>query len=370
MGTEKQDGDYLIDKMLSNSDTENSSSSPISANNAPIEEIDDTPKTDEYFQISPTIYDTFPKFHPPVNLYWLDEETASLKPFGSKGEKLTYDLAHKAQTLCSEDRLFVSKNEFSVYLEYIIAKVDLVLTDESFTPEESVSIIAQALTTHYKELASYPIESVYDKIKKDIHIFLHYILKDRERMKVFIGNLYTLDHSSQNHAYNSLVLGVWLAMESLKNYDAQTLKNFALGLFMHDIGTSKIPTFILSKKEISEEDMNTNKHHVLRGISIVQRFYPTVPREIKLCILEHHERLDGSGYPDGLEQVSIFGRITGLVDTVSAMMQNRLYAKKSSLKYIIATLSSSHDKYDINLIKIFANGIVNGTFDGLLSKEK
>ena len=96
--------------------------------------------------------------------------------------------------------------------------------------------------------------------------------------------------------------------------------------YLHDIGKIIIPVEILSKPgEISQEEFNLVKNHVLAGWRLLNDV--TFPWEVAQPVLEHHERLDGSGYPNSLmaDQISLDGRIIAVADVVDAMSSHRPY---------------------------------------------
>lgn len=96
--------------------------------------------------------------------------------------------------------------------------------------------------------------------------------------------------------------------------------------YLHDIGKIIIPVEILSKPgKISQEEFNLVKNHVLAGWQLLNDV--TFPWEVAQPVLEHHERLDGSGYPNSLmaDQISLDGRIIAVADVVDAMSSHRPY---------------------------------------------
>jgi HD-GYP domain-containing protein (c-di-GMP phosphodiesterase class II) len=99
-----------------------------------------------------------------------------------------------------------------------------------------------------------------------------------------------------------------------------------------DVGMLKVPDEILRKKNsLTEEEYERTKSHVMHSVEIV-RASPGLPKGVAEIVLQHHERLDGSGYPRGLSnrQISIDGAIAGLVDSYSALTSKRSFAEQES----------------------------------------
>ena len=99
-----------------------------------------------------------------------------------------------------------------------------------------------------------------------------------------------------------------------------------IGLLL-DIGKLELPDTLLTKPEkLSDEEQDLMRTHVLTGIEILNA-KEGLPANVLLGIREHHERLDGSGYPRGLTEtdISIFGKISAIADSYAAMTSPRSY---------------------------------------------
>ncbi|MFW6140755.1 MAG: HD domain-containing phosphohydrolase [Acidobacteriota bacterium] len=95
---------------------------------------------------------------------------------------------------------------------------------------------------------------------------------------------------------------------------------------IHDIGKISVPSEILSKPtQLTKEEFELIKQHPLVGYEILKNI--DFPWPVADIVLQHHERLDGSGYPNGLKngQISIEAKILGVADVVEAMSSHRPY---------------------------------------------
>jgi HD-GYP domain-containing protein (c-di-GMP phosphodiesterase class II) len=84
------------------------------------------------------------------------------------------------------------------------------------------------------------------------------------------------------------------------NYDVQTIKEIAIGALLHDIGFIFIPKDIIEKdeSELNEEEMSIRQNHCNLGIMTMKS--ANIPFRSQKIIEQHHEKLDGTGYPNGL----------------------------------------------------------------------
>lgn len=135
-------------------------------------------------------------------------------------------------------------------------------------------------------------------------------------------NEYTFNHSL-NVAIFAGILGKWC------NYKGTKLKNLILAGLLHDIGKLFVPLSILDKPEfLSEEEFAVIKKHPQTAYQLLHD--TPLSENIKLAIWQHHEYLDGSGYPLGLsgDQICPEARIVTIADIYDSITSDRVYRSK------------------------------------------
>ncbi|MNI37991.1 Cyclic di-GMP phosphodiesterase response regulator RpfG [compost metagenome] len=109
--------------------------------------------------------------------------------------------------------------------------------------------------------------------------------------------------------------------------------------YLHDIGKSKIDQSILNKpSRLTADEFDEIKKHTIYGYDIIRHSYKDTG--LAMAALQHHERMDGNGYPlrkKGLD-IHPFARIVAVADVYSAMTSNRAYQKKKDLLYVLREL--------------------------------
>jgi PAS domain S-box-containing protein/putative nucleotidyltransferase with HDIG domain len=108
--------------------------------------------------------------------------------------------------------------------------------------------------------------------------------------------------------------------------DEERIKGIELGGILHDIGKISVPTEILSKPgKLSETEFAITKSHPESGYEILKNI--NGPWPLSQMVLQHHERLDGSGYPQGLkdDEIILEAKILAVADVVEAMASHRPY---------------------------------------------
>lgn len=160
---------------------------------------------------------------------------------------------------------------------------------------------------------------------------------------------YTYRHSV-NVAVLSALLGKWLGLER------PVVGDLMLAGALHDIGKSQVPLEILNKPgDLTSFEMQDMKQHTILGYQLLKDC-ETLPKLLRLWILQHHERLDGSGYPYGYQgsKVSYHAQIIAVADIYDAMTSSRVYRDADTPLKVISELSAEmFGKLDPGICKVF-----------------
>jgi len=165
-----------------------------------------------------------------------------------------------------------------------------------------------------RQQAEQKIKQGYEKLQRTMEATIHTISKIIE----------TKDPYTAGHQYRVSQLAARIAKE-LK-FCPDKLEGIRIASLVHDIGKISIPAEILSKPtELNEIEYSLIKDHSRIGADILKTI--DFPWPVAEIILQHHERLDGSGYPQGLKGDEILpeAKIIGVADVVEAMSSHRPY---------------------------------------------
>jgi len=133
------------------------------------------------------------------------------------------------------------------------------------------------------------------------------------------------------------------------------------------IGKLSVPEGLLSKPgRLLDEEMGLIRLHVKQGFEILRE--ADLPWPVADMALHHHERLDGSGYPEGLgaEQISLENRILAVCDVVEAMCSHRPYRPARSMEEVIRELEAGRgSRYDPDVVDLMLDAIAKGELERL-----
>jgi len=166
------------------------------------------------------------------------------------------------------------------------------------------------------------------------------------------------DRYTYKHSLGASIWAVALGRQiGLSRHD---LRSLSMGCMLMDVGKLRIdPRLLQTDHELSKEDMAELASHVGHGLEIVQDS-GILNQDVLDIVAHHHERYDGSGYPDGLrrDQIPAFARIAGIVDTYDAMTSNRSYAPAVSPSDAIKMLYRTRDtEFQAELVEAFIQAI-------------
>jgi putative nucleotidyltransferase with HDIG domain len=136
------------------------------------------------------------------------------------------------------------------------------------------------------------------------------------------------------------VVALTMAVADQLGLDADRRRNLEFGALLHDVGKIAIPKEIINKtSKLDPAEWTLIKTHTVEGQAMLERVGGFM-REVGMIVRSHHERWDGTGYPDGLagEAIPLEARIIACCDSWNAMRTDRAYRKALSHEVAMAEL--------------------------------
>ncbi|MBF7096348.1 HD-GYP domain-containing protein [Alkalibacter mobilis] len=213
-------------------------------------------------------------------------------------------------------------------------------------------------SSKYKNKKNNKIDSAISKITYIAKEFVDNILS-QDDLIINLVDIKTMDDYTYQHCVNVAVLSIVLGIEL--NYDRKVLESMAIGALLHDFGKVFIPKEILLKPgKLTESEMEAIQKHPYLGYDYLKSNLQINHIALSI-ILEHHEKSNGSGYPNKLSsnRISPYAKVVSVCDVYDALTSNRPYREAMSPNEAIELLMGSCGQdFDLSIVKSFIRRIV------------
>ena len=222
---------------------------------------------------------------------------------------------------------------------------------------EQVKETASGMLDEILKADSVPLEIV-----EDLTATVHKQVETMEISHIIqsINSVRKVDEYLHTHCVNVALLngiiGRWLKM------DDDNLASLVKAGLLHDIGKLKIPNRILNKPtRLTEEEFALIMNHPVYSHDMLTRSGYTDEKILK-CVIQHHERVNGMGYPSGLnlKEITEFARITSISDVYDAMVTKRAYKEAHSPFDILSWFSEGcYSELDFRYVTVFIESMAD-----------
>jgi HD-GYP domain-containing protein (c-di-GMP phosphodiesterase class II) len=236
--------------------------------------------------------------------------------------------------------------------------------------------ISQPIREKTRRKGKKVITKIFEEVKNgstDIEInqlnnIVEDIISDLTNEEGIIDNLVSLKNISDytfEHSINVSVLAIIFGKRLQYTFD--DLRKIGMGSILHDIGKMLIPEEILNKpSSLTDYEYQVIQNHPELGFKHLQKLDVLSPLS-RTVVYAHHEKIDGSGYPRGLEkdQIHEFAKVAGIADVFDALTSERVYRKRwpthKAVDYIISNTDSFFDHEIVKKLMPKIASYPNGT---------
>ncbi len=232
---------------------------------------------------------------------------------------------------------------------------DLTTAVKEHKPKEIKKLMSGML----ENALALPNPVVLNSIKKPFVLFVDAVIEYPNILNKIL-KLASDQYSTVEHSFNVAALALNYCMES-PHLEHNCFSDYAMAGLFHDIGKSAISTTILnSPKKLTPEEYEEIKKHPTHGRNLLQM--AGFSKTIQQGAMEHHLKLDGSGYPSGILPTGEIGKLIGIVDTYEALTNsNRIYRLPmqpiNTLELIKHEVEA--EKYDKPIFECFVKSLLD-----------
>ena len=205
-----------------------------------------------------------------------------------------------------------------------------------------------------EEMTARELNSTSAELSHDI---TNTILSAGENANICIQDLRVTDEYTYQHSVDVGVLAAQLARRL--GWDEEHVNMTAQSGILHDIGKKHVPLEILNKPgRLTDEEFGVMKLHPVyayKELSVIRE----MPNEIKLGAFEHHEKMNGKGYPRGLSgsQISNIAQVLAIADVYDALTSKRAYKEGMSSAKAVGIMTDMMDGFNPKYFAVFLNCI-------------
>ncbi|MBR1741680.1 MAG: HD-GYP domain-containing protein [Lachnospiraceae bacterium] len=240
----------------------------------------------------------------------------------------------------------IAKNNISKFHEDDRARVKL---------SESVK---KRISEGVQYLYNNPASPEFSKASNHITNDLMKAITDNEAVAVDISALRASDEYTFKHSVDVATMSMIIAKKM--GYSRDEIYEIGISGLLHDMGKSKIPLEVLNKPGgLSEEEFEVMKTHALLGYRILQE-KEEFSEAVKFGVLQHHEKMNGKGYPMGVtgDKIHKYAKIMSVADVYDALVTERPYKKAFSQRTAVEMIMSMTDELDIDAMKAFLASVI------------
>jgi len=208
--------------------------------------------------------------------------------------------------------------------EALIAAVE----DKHLPPDKKATAVYHHSIEMMKDLLESPTAENLKAGKEAISSITDLVLSEDKTAQSLL-HITAHDFYTYTHSVNVGVTGLMLAKALFGNSDTHDLHELGAGFFLHDLGKIKVDPDVLNKPaRLTEAEMRHIRIHPYQGYKLLKSA-DALSEECRLIIMQHHEFVDGTGYPRKLrgEEIHLYGKICGIADVFDALTAERSYKK-------------------------------------------
>ncbi|HPO15688.1 MAG TPA: HD domain-containing protein [Candidatus Hydrogenedentes bacterium] len=253
--------------------------------------------------------------------------------------------------------LYIKQEERLEYNRYLANHLEDILRDPKLNVKEKSTILYDSAQAVVEEvLAQPPTRETIDRGKEVVQQTINFMTAEDFMIEHLLRAI-SCDYYLYTHSVNVVAYSVALAMRTGQRNSAM-LREIANGALLHDVGKRALNAALLNKTTaLSAEEWERMKTHPFEGHRMLREFGAI--GEIALdIVLHHHEKLDGTGYPEGLKNdaISPFVRMVSIADIFDALTTERYHQKPhntfEALKIMQRDMRSELDK---DLLRAFVD---------------
>ncbi len=291
---------------------------------------------------------------PNFSLYFRPGPEQPFVLYREQNTKFTAEVLERLQDNRVQVLYILQKNR-GEYYRYIEQYLDEILADPDIGLKEKADVLYNSAQAVVEDVLDNPPSR--DHIRRSKEVVRHtvdFMTADSFLLEDFLRSI-SCDYFLYTHSVNVVSYSIALAMQAGIG-DRATLREIANGALLHDVGMSTVPDYLITKSgPLTQAEWDIMRRHPVEGHKVMSETGNL--GEIALSIIRgHHEKLDGTGYPDRLkeDEISQFVRIVAIANVFDAMTTDRKYKeRRNSFDALTVMREAMRRELDQGLVRLF-----------------
>jgi len=311
-------------------------------------------RIDNFFSGSTTIFDTYVKL-----------SSGHYTKILHKNELFDRDRIQK-YVAKGVQSLYFNNSERAAYVNFMNGFVSKLIEKEKVPLEKKVSLF-QSLTEKYiEELYVEGIKPQLLDEGKKICDGMYSLIQHYKDLSSLLKNFEEAETSGLSHVFLTSLFAV-VASKNLTWVTKTSLDKIVMGCFLHDIGKLKLPTELQSKRpdKMGPQEFGTYQQHPRLGMLQIAN-YPAVNEQVKQIVYQHHEYINGEGFPSGLSGMQIFplAKVVSFANDFAEFIVENKVSPLQGLKMFLPNKAVTV-RYDPVVMKSFVQGFSSKSVSGV-----
>lgn len=222
--------------------------------------------------------------------------------------------------------------------------------------------VSEGIQYIYNNTESQHFSDTTDTITND----LMSAIENNDAVAIDIGALKTSDEYTFKHSVDVATIAMVLAKQ--QGFSKKQIYEIGVAGLLHDIGKTKVPLEILNKPgKLDDQEFAIMKQHSVFGYKMIKD-RSEYNNAISIGILQHHEKINGKGYPMGVanEQITKYAKILSVADIYDALVTERPYKKAFSQRAAIELIMTMTEELDMVAMQSFLDSIILYPVDSIV----
>jgi putative nucleotidyltransferase with HDIG domain len=191
-------------------------------------------------------------------------------------------------------------------------------------------------------------------------------IRENNALAIDISALKTSDEYTFKHSVDVAMVSMIVAQKM--GMSETDIYNIGVAGLLHDVGKTKIPLEILNKPgRLDDDEFEIMRQHSVYSYRIIQD-NPDLPDAVKLAVLQHHEKINGTGYPLAAtaDQINPYAKVLTIADIYDALVTERPYKSAFSQREAVEMIMSMTQELDMHTMESFLQSMILYPVDSIV----